>query len=99
MAGTDLVDPDVVSSALGAALRRGGEFAEVFVEDRRSTGISLDGGKVEEISSGRDRGAGIRVIVGDTTGFAHTADLSEQGLMAAAEAAAAVARSGGRGVR
>ena len=28
---------------------------------------------------GRDRGAGIRVVVGDTTGFAHTADLSEAG--------------------
>ena len=30
--------------------------------------------------SGRDRGAGIRVVAGDTTGFAHTADLSEAGL-------------------
>ena len=35
---------------------------------------------------------GIRVIVGDTTGFAHTADLSERGPSGAAEAAAAVAR-------
>ncbi len=53
----------------------------------------LDDGKVEELTSGRDRGAGIRVVVGDTTGFAHTADLSEAGLTAAAEAAAAAARS------
>ncbi len=57
----------------------------------------LDDGRVEELSSGRDRGAGIRVIVGDTTGFAHTADLSEPGLLAAAEAAAAVANDPGRG--
>ena len=48
---------------------------------------------------GRDRGAGIRVVVGDTTGFAHTADLSEPGLRAAAEAAAAAARGGGGGAR
>jgi TldD protein len=38
-------------------------------------------------------------VVGDTTGFAHTADLSERGLLAAAQAAAAVARGGGGGVR
>jgi TldD protein len=38
-------------------------------------------------------------VNGDTTGFAHTADLSERGLVAAAEAAAAAASSGGAGVR
>jgi TldD protein len=54
---------------------------------------------VEELSSGHDRGAGIRVVVGETTGFAHTADLSEKGLRQAAEAAAAVAREGGGGTR
>jgi TldD protein len=93
-----IVEPSAVERALAAALRRGGEFAEVFAEDRRSTGISLDDTRVEELSSGRDRGAGIRVVVGETTGFAHTADLSENGLIAAAEAAAAVARSGRPGV-
>src|SRR5580704_16105386 len=99
MTMTQLVDPDAVKRALNVALKNGGDFAEVFVEDRRSTGISLDDRKVEELSSGRDRGAGIRVVVGETTGFAHTADLSEHGLTIAAEAAAAVAREGGSGVR
>ena len=59
----------------------------------------LDDGRVEELSSGRDRGAGIRVVVGETTGFAHTADLSEAGLLAAAEAASAVAQRRRRGRR
>ena len=54
----------------------------------------LDDGRIEELTSGRDRGAGVRVISGDTTGFAHTADLSEVGLRRAAEAAAATARTG-----
>jgi len=39
------------------------------------------------------------VVVGETTGFAHTADLSETGLRTAASAAAAAARGGGGGVR
>jgi TldD protein len=94
-----LVDETDIERALNVALGRGGEFAEVFVEDRRSTGISLDDRRVEELTTGRDRGAGIRVVVGDTTGFAHTADISGEGLIAAAQAAAAVAKHGGGGVR
>ncbi len=74
----------------------GGEFAEVFVEDKRSSSALLDDGRVEELTSGRDRGAGIRVVVGGSTGFAHTADLSESGLANAASAAAAAARGAGQ---
>jgi TldD protein len=94
-----LLEEALVRSTLDAAMSRGGEWAEVFVEDRRSSSAFLDDGKVEELTSGHDRGAGIRVVVGDTTGFAHTADLSDQGLRAAAEAAAAAARGGGGGTR
>jgi TldD protein len=94
-----VLDDDIIQRTLAAALRTGGEFAEVFVEDKRTSAAMLDDGRVEELSSGRDRGAGIRVVAGETTGFAHTADLSPAGLQAAAEAAAAAARSGGGGVR
>ncbi|MCU1497962.1 MAG: peptidase family protein [Acidimicrobiales bacterium] len=94
-----MIEEAVVSRVLGEALRTGGDFAEVFVEDKRSSSGRLDDGRIEELGSGRDRGAGIRVVVGETTGFAHTADLSEPGLLVAAQAAAAAARSGGGGVR
>ena len=94
-----MLDPSALQRALGTALRTGGDFAEVFVEDKRLSSARLDDGKVEELTSGRDRGAGIRVVVGDTTGFAHTSDLSDEGLARAAESAAAAARSGGGGVR
>lgn len=89
-----LIETDVLERVLGAALARGGEMAEVFAEDRRTSSASLDDRRVEELSSGRQRGAGIRVVAGDTTGFAHTADLSESGLLVAVEAASAVAREG-----
>ena len=94
-----MIDESVVEGVLATALRTGGDFAEVFAEDRRGNLARLDDGKVEELTSGRERGAGIRVVVGETTGFAHTSDLSEAGLRAAAEAAAAAARGGGGGVR
>lgn len=92
-----LLDPPVLGRVLDEALKKGGDFAEIFVEDRSSSSIFLDDRKVEELSSGRDRGAGIRVVVGETTGFAHTADLSESGLLEAANAASAVARRAGPG--
>ena len=94
-----MIDQDVLERTLGAALSAGGDFAEVFVEDRRSSSARLDDGRIEELTSGRDRGAGIRVVRGDTTGFAHTSDLTEAGLRAAAAAAGAAARGGGGGVK
>ena len=91
-----MIDQDVLERVLGRALRDGGDFAEVFAEDRRTSSARLDDGKIEELTSGRDRGAGIRVVRGETTGFAHTSDLTEEGLRAAAErvTAAVAGRAG-----
>jgi len=63
-----LIDHDVVDRTLATALRNGGDFAELFAEDKRSSSAVFDDGRVEELTSGRDRGVGIRVVVGDTTG-------------------------------
>ena len=89
-----MIDGDVLERVLAGALRTGAEFAEVYAEDKRSTSAGLDDGRVEQVTSGRDRGAGIRVVKGETTGYAHTADLSERGLMEAATAAASAAARG-----
>ncbi len=94
-----MLDADLVNRTLTVAMRTGADFAEIFAEDRRSSSAILDDGRVEEVVSGRDRGAGIRVVAGDTTGFAHTADLSASGLASAASAASAAARRGGGGTK
>jgi TldD protein len=92
-----VIDHEVIERTLGAALRTGADFAEIFAEDKRNTSVALDDGRIEQVTSGRDRGAGIRVVKGETTGFAHTSDLSEAGLAEAATVAA-VAASQGDGV-
>ncbi len=94
-----MIEEQVLAHVLGTALRGGGEFAEVFAEDRRTTSARLEDAKVEELTSGRERGAGVRVVSGRTTGYAHTADISEAGLLAAAEVASAAARAGGTTAR
>src|SRR5260370_7072101 len=55
-------------------------------------GARLDDGRIEEFTAGRERGAGIRVVAGSSTGYAHTSDLSERALTEAARAAGAAAR-------
>jgi len=94
-----MIDEEVLQRTLHAALRNGGDFAEVFVEDRTSSNARLDDGKIEELVSGRARGAGVRVVRGASTGYAHTADLSERGLHVAADAAAAAVHGGEGGAR
>lgn len=94
-----MIEQGVLERVLGRALRDGGDFAEVFVEDRVASSAMLDDGRIEELTSGRETGAGIRVITGESTGFAHTTDLSEAGMLEAAAVASAAARGSGSGVR
>jgi TldD protein len=94
MTPATLVEKETADHVLAEALARGGEFAELFCEDKTSSYATMDQRKVEEIGSSHERGAGIRVIVGETTGFAHTTDLTERGLLEAARTAASIARSG-----
>jgi TldD protein len=89
-----VIDQDVIEATLSVALRTGAEFAEIYAEDKHNTSVALDDGRIEQVTSGRDRGAGIRVIKGETTGFAHTSDLTPTGLAAAARAAAEAASRG-----
>lgn len=80
---------ELVEEVLRAARRRGGSFSELFVEERTSTSIRLDDGKVEELTSGLDRGAGVRVALGTSYGYAYSNRLDRDSLLQAAEAASA----------
>ena len=82
-----MLDRELVEEVLRAARRRGGSFAELFVEEKTSTSIRLDDGKVEELTTGLDRGAGVRVCVGTSYGYAYSNRLDREALLAAAEAA------------
>jgi TldD protein len=84
-----VLDEDLVQEVLRASLASGGRFAEVFAEERRSTQIRLDDRRIEELSDGLDRGAGVRVVAGDTTTYAHSNRLDRDALLEAARAAAA----------
>jgi len=79
-----LVDRQVLKEILEIALGNGGDFADIYIEHKKVTGISCEGGKIEKVQSGLDVGAGIRVLAGDSTAYAYTNDLSRSGLADAA---------------
>jgi len=85
----DIVPEEVLVKTLKVALSRGGDFAEVFIEDSSSESLSLDDGRMKDVSFGRDKGAGVRVVKGDTSVYCYTEDLSEETLVAVARTAAA----------
>ncbi|HEU4355424.1 MAG TPA: TldD/PmbA family protein [Actinomycetota bacterium] len=84
-----MLDRDLALDVLRAARARGGSFAELYVEERASVSIRLDDGKVEELTTGLDRGAGVRVGRGTSFGYAFSNRLDRAALLEAAAAAAA----------
>ena len=78
-----MLDRELVAEVLTAARRKGGDFAEVFVEERSSTSIRLDDGKVEELTTGLDRGAGVRVAQGTSYGYAYSNRLDREASVSA----------------
>jgi TldD protein len=92
-----MLDRALVEEVLIAARRRGGAFAEVFVEETTGTSIRLDDGKVEQLTTGLDRGAGVRVAQGTSYGYAFSNRLDRDALLEAAEAASAALREGQAG--
>jgi TldD protein len=92
---SELLDPGVAERVLARALRNGGRFAEVFAERRHGMSMAIDESRIESVQSGAQEGAGVRVVDGNTTYFAHVDGLDPADLERAAEEASA-ALSGGR---
>ena len=66
---------------LNAALSKGGDFADIFIEDSFQTSITFEDNKLDKLSSGTDAGAGIRVFDGNVIYYAATEDASFEQLM------------------
>jgi len=77
-----------VENVLNAALCRGGDFAEIYVEDKLVGNIKLVGGNIENNMTGRDYGVGIRIFDKLNAIYAYTNDSSEENLIKVAKSAA-----------
>ncbi len=83
-----MLSESVVQKVLGMGLSKGADFSEIFVEETYSSELSLiDSGPAAAVV-GRLYGAGIRLFYGHETIYVTTNDLSETGLLRAAQTAA-----------
>ena len=76
-----LVEPELAARVLERALGRGGDMAELYAEARRGFAISLDDHRVERPQGGRERGACVRVVQGESTYYGHVDGLAEEDLL------------------
>jgi TldD protein len=86
----DVLNEETVNRILQEALARGGEFADVFAEQRFRTGIVLDGGAIDSVTYGFPRGAGVRVVRRNQTGYAFSDQITYASLLDAARVASSV---------
>ncbi|MBQ8536121.1 MAG: TldD/PmbA family protein [Clostridia bacterium] len=73
---------------LEAAVSTGGDFGEIFLEDRVNHSVQMRSSKANLINSNRIHGAGIRVLRGTNAIYVYTNDTSEAGLLSCAKRAA-----------
>ncbi|MBO4885007.1 MAG: TldD/PmbA family protein [Clostridia bacterium] len=89
-----MISKAAAERVLAEAVRTGGDFAELFMEDTRSNTLSLVDGAIDSANTGRRHGAGIRIYNGLEGVYVHTNDTSEAGLMKAAKQAASAVGDG-----
>ena len=93
-----MLDRNTAAQVLERAVASGGDFAEIFLEDKRSQGLTLRSGRLESVRTNRSHGAGIRVFEGTRAIYVYTNDTGRDGLLRCAEQAAA-AVAGGAGCK
>ena len=88
-----MISESTIERVLNAALESGGEFSEIFIEDKKNTNITSVGGKIEDSISGRDYGLGIRIIDKDQSIYTYTNDLREENLITLAKEAGSILKN------
>ena len=83
-----MLKQNVAQAVIAEALKTGGDFAEIFLEDRQNNNISMLSGKVQSVNSRRLHGAGVRVFNGFQGVYVYTNDTSLEGLLSCARRAA-----------
>jgi len=84
-----------IDKLLAAALARGGDYADLYFEYRVANTVNIEEQIVKQAARSIAQGVGVRVIIGDKTGYAYTDDIAFDAIRHAAETASHIARSGG----
>jgi len=80
-----------LKKVLAAALEKGGDYADLFFEHTISNSIRLMDGAVNNSYSNMDYGVGVRVLIGDQSGYAYVENITVEDMLKAARTAARIA--------
>ena len=85
---------NALEETLASAIARKADYADLYFEFRTSEHFALEDGIVKKATRNVSQGAGVRVVAGDKTGYAHTDDVSIDTLRLASTTARAIGDSG-----
>ena len=88
------VDEAAALSILQAATL-GADDGELFLERRRSETVVFDDGRLKNAAYDAAEGFGLRAVRGETSGYAHSTEISEAAMMRAADTARRAVGAGG----
>ncbi|HEY3797874.1 MAG TPA: metalloprotease TldD [Caulobacteraceae bacterium] len=90
------VEPERAGALLGEAIA-GADDGELFLERTESEAFVFDDGRLKSAAYDSTEGFGLRVVAGETAGYAHASEISEAAIARAAKSAA-LAKRGYSGV-
>ena len=85
-----------LAKAIGAAMSKGADFAEIYIAADTSDTVRVEDGIVREASRGVTLGTGVRAIVGEKIGYAYADGVELKDIIDAAKVAGEIAAKGGR---
>ena len=85
------IDPARAREILGDALV-GADDGELFVERSESESFLFDDGRLKSAAYDATEGFGLRVVAGETAGYAHASEISEAAIRRAADSASLAKR-------
>ncbi|HKF73623.1 MAG TPA: metalloprotease TldD [Stellaceae bacterium] len=88
------MDPGRVERLVGDALH-GMDDGELYLEYSQSEAVALDDGRIKSASFDTTQGFGLRAVSGETAGYAHASELSEDAIKRAGETVRAVKSGAG----
>ena len=88
-----VLEEEILKKVISKALSKGGDFAEIFIEDKDELNIKCSEDSINGITTVRIKGAGIYVLCGEKSVYVYTNDLSSRGLIDCAERASELLNS------
>ena len=85
------IDQATAVRVMSELTANGADLADLYFQHSRSNSLTFEQGIVSDASSTIQQGVGLRVVIGEQSGYAYTEDLTLPSMLAAARTAAAIA--------